>query len=157
MNFDFRLPNISGNEKEQLAQFRSYLYQLVPQLQWAFSTATTDYVTEVGTINVDNSDISKGQLRYRKWNSGAVELSGVARVTATQEGTIGFGYYSKEITVTLPFSLTDMQLTGSTDGHAMVGNSHLVDGNKMRFRLYQFSDFTGNAVSVRIIASGTIK
>lgn len=33
---DIRQPHIQGNEKEQLAQLRAYLYQLVPQLQFAF-------------------------------------------------------------------------------------------------------------------------
>lgn len=36
MNFDIRLPNITGTtEKEMLVQIRSYLYQLAPQLQFA--------------------------------------------------------------------------------------------------------------------------
>jgi hypothetical protein len=38
---DLRLPNITGNEREQLTQIRSYLYQLVPQLQHALSTIGT--------------------------------------------------------------------------------------------------------------------
>lgn len=34
---ELRLPNISGTDREQLVQIRSYLYQLVPQLQWALN------------------------------------------------------------------------------------------------------------------------
>ena len=41
MGFDFRMPNITGTDREQLAQIRSYLYQLIPQLQWALSTLDT--------------------------------------------------------------------------------------------------------------------
>ena len=41
MNIELRLPNINGTDKEQLAQLRSYLYQLVPQLQWALNTLDT--------------------------------------------------------------------------------------------------------------------
>lgn len=38
MGLDLRMPNITGaTEREQLAQIRSYLYQFVPQLQWALS------------------------------------------------------------------------------------------------------------------------
>ncbi len=38
---DIRLPNISAeDEKEQLLQMRSYLYQLAQQLNWAFSTVS---------------------------------------------------------------------------------------------------------------------
>lgn len=38
MGFDFRMPNITGNDREQLAQIKSYLYQFIPQLQWALNT-----------------------------------------------------------------------------------------------------------------------
>ncbi len=38
---DLRLPSITGNDKEQLVQIRSYLYQLVSQLQHALSTMGT--------------------------------------------------------------------------------------------------------------------
>ena len=48
MSIELRLPTINGTDKEQLAQIRSYLYQLVPQLQWALSTidssASQNYV-----------------------------------------------------------------------------------------------------------------
>ena len=34
-----RLPNITGkSEQEQLQQLKSYLYQLVQELNWAFET-----------------------------------------------------------------------------------------------------------------------
>lgn len=38
---DFRMPNITGSEAEQLSQIRSYLYQFIPQLQWAMSQLNT--------------------------------------------------------------------------------------------------------------------
>jgi hypothetical protein len=42
MPIELRLPNINGmTEKEQLAQIRSYLYQFIPQLQWALNNVTT--------------------------------------------------------------------------------------------------------------------
>lgn len=48
MAFDLRLPNITGStEREQLAQVKSYLYQLTEQLQWAInnvSSAPASYV-----------------------------------------------------------------------------------------------------------------
>ena len=36
MASELRLPNLSGNEREQLVQLRSYLYQLIPALQYEF-------------------------------------------------------------------------------------------------------------------------
>ena len=45
---ELRLPNISGSDREQLAQIRSYLYQIIPQLQWAINNmGTTSSSTQV--------------------------------------------------------------------------------------------------------------
>ena len=49
MSVDFRIPNIVGTDREQLAQIRSYLYQFIPQLQWALnniSATPTNYVVQ---------------------------------------------------------------------------------------------------------------
>lgn len=37
---DLRLPDIKGTEQEQLRQIRSYLYQLIPQLQFALNNVS---------------------------------------------------------------------------------------------------------------------
>ena len=43
MSVNFRYPNITGaSEQEQLAQLKRYLYQLVDQLNYAFSTMGGD-------------------------------------------------------------------------------------------------------------------
>ena len=41
MPVQLRLPNITGSDKEQLAQIRSYLYQIIPQLEFALNTVST--------------------------------------------------------------------------------------------------------------------
>ena len=41
MSYDFRMPQISGSDREQLAQLKSYLYQFIPQLQWALNSLET--------------------------------------------------------------------------------------------------------------------
>lgn len=38
MAFEFRLPQFTGSDKEQLAQIKSYLYQFIPKLEWALNT-----------------------------------------------------------------------------------------------------------------------
>ena len=60
MGVELRLPNITGStEKEQLAQLKSYLYQLTEQLQWALNTvsapATTQQVVVQTAINAPSS------------------------------------------------------------------------------------------------------
>ena len=48
MGLDLRMPNINGaTEKEMLAQIRSYLYQFVPQLQWALNNIETSSTSQV--------------------------------------------------------------------------------------------------------------
>ena len=47
MGIELRLPNIKGTDKEQLAQIRSYLYQLTEQLQWALNNVNTSAPTYV--------------------------------------------------------------------------------------------------------------
>ena len=56
--YNFRIPNITGNDREQLAQIRSYLYQFIPQLQWALnnidaSSASGNVVQQVQRVKVD--------------------------------------------------------------------------------------------------------
>ena len=56
MSFDLRMPNITGvSEREQLVQIRSYLYQLIPQLQWALSNLES---TSSSASNLANSAIT---------------------------------------------------------------------------------------------------
>lgn len=48
MGLDLRMPNINGaTEREMLAQIRSYLYQIVPQLQWALNNLETSSTSQV--------------------------------------------------------------------------------------------------------------
>ena len=47
MSVDLRMPNITGSEREQLTQIRSYLYQLIPQLQWALNNINTPTTKQV--------------------------------------------------------------------------------------------------------------
>ena len=48
MAVQFRLPDISGSDKEQLAKIRSYLYQIIPELEFAMNTMNTS-ISQVST------------------------------------------------------------------------------------------------------------
>lgn len=55
MSINIRLPNITGNtEAEQLAQVKSYLYQMVGQLNYALSTIETG----TGVVDVRGNPVS---------------------------------------------------------------------------------------------------
>lgn len=62
MSIDLRIPNITGNEKEQLTQIRSYLIQLIPQLQWALN-------------NVKAAEVSDDVVRQLARSSGSYSPS----------------------------------------------------------------------------------
>lgn len=61
MAVELRLPNINGlTEREQLTQIRSYLYQLIPQLQWALNnTAPSSNVTTPTVVQAPVSSVSR--------------------------------------------------------------------------------------------------
>ena len=57
MNIDIRLPNINAQTTEgQMAQMQSYIYQLVEQLNWAFSTVTEAQSGNTSNVVVNNAD-----------------------------------------------------------------------------------------------------
>lgn len=60
MSYDLRLPSITGqSEKEQLAQIKRYLHQLVGDLRFAFDQVRASEVTAVGPA--DRSAVSSVQ------------------------------------------------------------------------------------------------
>ena len=66
MSVNIRLPHISGTtDREQLSQIKSYLHQLVEQLNWALSSLGTGEGTAQGggSVEVQGSDISYYELR----------------------------------------------------------------------------------------------
>lgn len=120
------------------------------------STAV-DFVTDTGVWNTDT-----GYWQYRKWKSGAVDMNGEFKVTPTTEGNLGTTalYLSKEISISLPFSVENLQFTVSpTAHHLFAGNTNNSTDKQISFQLYRFTDFTdlsSSNIYVRIIASGKL-
>lgn len=65
---DFRMPNISGSEAEQLSQIRSYLYQFIPQLQWALSqldaSKESSYVVRAETKTTEKNESFNTEVAF---------------------------------------------------------------------------------------------
>ena len=58
MSIDIRYPNITGvTEREQLAQIKSYLHQLVEQLNYAFATANVGSVGDSSSTYGDLNNL----------------------------------------------------------------------------------------------------
>ena len=65
MSVNIRYPNISGfSEREQIAQLKSYLHQLVEQLNYAFpKLGSGDASTSTNTYEVQGGEISYYDLK----------------------------------------------------------------------------------------------
>ena len=74
MGIELRLPNISGTDKEQLVQIRSYLYQIVPQLQWALNNVSATEVSS-GTIDQIAKRISSASVSGSGGSSVSAEVT----------------------------------------------------------------------------------
>ena len=71
---ELRMPNITGaTEREQLAQIRSYLYQIVPQLQFALSNLNTASSSQVAqqiiTKKVESNTSANQQPSFNELKS----------------------------------------------------------------------------------------
>jgi uncharacterized coiled-coil DUF342 family protein len=56
MGIELRMPNINGaSEREQLAQVKSYLYQIIPQLQWALNNVNATGVSNQAVEQIARS------------------------------------------------------------------------------------------------------
>ena len=56
MGIELRMPNItSASEREQLAQIKSYLYQIIPKLQWALNNVNATGVSEKAVEQIARS------------------------------------------------------------------------------------------------------
>lgn len=62
---ELRMPSITGTEREQLAKMRSYLYQLIPQLEWALNhieTPTTEKPKTSSIPLISSNDVAVASI-----------------------------------------------------------------------------------------------
>ena len=120
MGFDLRLPNITGvTEREQLAQIKSYLYQMAQQLQWALSTVETSSTpNQVASQNVvvqaqaKNAEVDFNSLKALIIKSADIvdayydEVS--ERLTGLYVASSDFGTYIEETDAQIKKTSTDI-------------------------------------------------
>ena len=98
-----------------------------------------------------------GSWYYRKWNSGHVELWGTLAVRASSSTAIGSGYISDELSLTLPFSVTNGTMTGTAGGSCFITSSS-VSGNTLKFYLVRPAPiYTTTDILVRAVIMGNWK
>ena len=101
MSVNFRFPSITaGTEKEQLAQIKSYLHQLVEQLNYALPT--------VGSGSAQTIEVQGGEMSYYELRSLIIQnLQDVER---------RFEQLSAEVESDIEEALTEAKESGEFDG-----------------------------------------
>ena len=123
-----------------------------------------DFVKDIGLFNYTNeSGTVTGSWRYRKWDSGVYDLSGLFTVqpTASIAFSNNVAYYSDQIRIQLPFDIESIQFSGTpTENFYWIVNAALADAANsiIGFRLVRFTAIsTTTPVDVRIVAHGRWK
>lgn len=170
MPYNVDLPHFSGNEKEQLAQIRGYLYRQAEQLGYALNAleqyhtdvySKTNNVTSDGKITADHvvEQGKGGGWSYKKWRGGSFEAFGTFEVTPTASEQMKTLYRSEHIVITLPFPIgEDTVVYGSASGGYWLGDSNRSGDNSIAVRI--MSDDTINtteSVTLRLHAVGILK
>lgn len=100
MNIDLRYPQIQGNtEAEQLVQVKSYLHQLVEQLNWALNTVQAAQGGKSAPVAYQQKEPSTAQEAEDTFNSIKALIIKSADIVKAYEETIRTdfdGYYVAE-------------------------------------------------------------
>ena len=123
-----------------------------------------DFVKDIGLFTYTNeNETVSGSWRYRKWDSGVYDLSGLFTVQATESIAFsnGVAYYSDQIRIQLPFDIESIQFSGTpAENFYWIVNAALADATNsiIGFRLVRFTAIsTTTPVNVRIVAHGRWK
>lgn len=120
MQVDLRMPNITGTDREQLSQIRSYLYQFIPQLQWALNSIDTssasNYVVQNTKTNTASQQASNSEVAFDDLKALIIKTADTVEayyeeITKTLEGSYvaksDFGTYTEE---------TELKITENSKG-----------------------------------------
>ena len=101
MSVNFRFPNITaGTEKEQLTQIKSYLHQLVEQLNYALPT--------MGTGSAQSVEVQGGEMSYYELRSLIIQT--------LQDVDRRFEQLSAQVESDIEETLTEAKESGEFDG-----------------------------------------
>ena len=146
MSVNLRLPYINGRtEKEQLAQMKNYLHQLVGDLQYALDDATgshneSAYLIGNASFNDANKDYvieerKRDGWTYKKWKSGTYEMFGIFEVKPGNFSLHNALYMSDPISIELPFNTTSACVSGCVDGFYCLTSGGVSNEGRLVFRM----------------------
>lgn len=164
VTFDIPTAEVDIHLKKNMAAFGKYAE--IPnaveiKADWDLylhGDAIADHVIEKGLYTTDT-----GSWRYRKWNSGTYDISGIFDVQPTESNAFsnGVAYYSNQIQITLPFSVESIEYTGTpAEQYYWMINAALVSAESgiIGFRLARLTAInTTSPVNVRLVGHGRWK
>lgn len=182
MPYNIRYPMITGpSEKERSIQIKSFLHQLVDELNYTLNNIDTvqtqyikypaksesskkeedvqkklsfisDYVTEAGEIN---------GWKYKKWSNGTFDMFGIFKVKTTTAGTAyGSMYCSEQFILPSPFALSSVVAASGSATNCLIPIIGDLEGdydpsNYIGFKLLSPSELAvGEELSVRLHIEG---
>ena len=167
MPYNVDLPHFSGNEKEQLAQIRGYLYRQAEQLQYALnnldsSPSVVYNMPKSQATGVNHADYvlearPAGGWTYRKWKKGTYEMHGSFDVTPTSSERGEFLYVTNAIEIPVPFPITeDAVLTGAAGDGLWLSGGGYAAAEAVSFKIMSDKAIsTTESLKVRLFAVGT--
>lgn len=144
---ELRYPDL---DPAKYGQLRSYLFQLIDELQYALNGLETSVADVKKSGNGDKQGISEevmssinksklfvkqtadtviesdsfavtdGVWYYKKWRGGTYEMFGSLTVTPLGYHKYGAMYYSDPIEIALPFAVTSAHISGTTTQQKML-------------------------------------
>lgn len=164
MTLDLRYPNITGKtDAEQVAQMRSYLHQLVDQLNWALNTVESAQGGNTSAVVYQQSEPSTAQEAEETFNSIKALIIKSADIVKAYETTIfsdfngkyfaesDFGTYLKE---------TNMKVEANSEGveehYKSIEKITNKDGTGTLDAVVDYVETTDGYIKRGILADGSI-
>lgn len=119
---------------------------------WRYQTTTVaedasvDYVIEAGTGN---------GWTYKKWKGGTYEAFGIFEVTPTSSTVNSTMYRTNNMTIDLPFNISNAIVSGTAVGHYWITNGGKSGDSEITLRLMSDKEFsTTTSIEVRLEVVG---
>lgn len=151
MPVNLRFPSINGpSEKEQLQQMRTYLYQLVGDLQFVLDDITLqltslkedsnsdtfkNYISKSECVDYDIEQDNVSGWTYKKQKNGTYEMYGTFEVSPTTTTFNSVLYHTEVLSVSPPFAVTSAYVSGTAAGTCWIIDAGISNEGDITFRI----------------------
>lgn len=171
MYYNVDLPHFKGDEKEQLAQMRNYLYRQAEHLGYALNnldSVSGNYVAPKNTLNtseimkrfgdyVTANGASDG-WNYKKWHTETYEMYGSFAVKPASSDKGENFYITNDIVIPTPFDISeDAVVTGSVEGNRWLADCRFAATRAVSVKIMSDSEIsTAEPVVIHLHVIGVL-